>query len=88
MYHGHGNYFGHTRWYSYVTWVRWKLVSVHLEIVLVLVQDKCMVCAECTMGIEIILGTPDCTYRGVKTVASMLFELVSEYGSLVAWVDS
>ena len=27
------------------------------------------------------------TYHGVDTVASMLFESVSEYGSLVAWVD-
>jgi len=24
---------GHNRWYSYVTWVKWKLVLVHLEIV-------------------------------------------------------
>jgi hypothetical protein len=44
MYHGHGNCFGHTRWYSYVMYVKWKLVSVCLEIVLVLVQDRCMVC--------------------------------------------
>jgi hypothetical protein len=21
VYHGHGNHFGHTRWYSLVTWV-------------------------------------------------------------------
>jgi hypothetical protein len=28
-----------TRWYSMVTWVMWNLVLVHLEIVLVLVQD-------------------------------------------------
>jgi hypothetical protein len=36
MYHGHGNRFGHTRWYSYVMYVKWKLVSVCLDIVLVL----------------------------------------------------
>ena len=26
-----------------------------------LVQDRCMVCDECTSGMEIILGTPDGT---------------------------
>ena len=36
----------------------WKLVLVHLEVVLVLAQDRCTVCAECTSGMEIILGTP------------------------------
>ena len=32
--------------------------SVHLEMVLVLVQDRCMVCAESTIGYEIILAHP------------------------------
>jgi hypothetical protein len=35
MYHGHGNHFGHTRWYTKVMWVKCKLVLVHLEIVLI-----------------------------------------------------
>jgi hypothetical protein len=61
--HGHGNRFGHTRWYSYVMCVKWKLVSVHLEIVLVSAQDMCTVCVKCSMGMEIILGTPDGTRR-------------------------
>jgi hypothetical protein len=30
---------------------KWKLVSVHLEIVLILTQDRCAVCAECTIGL-------------------------------------
>ena len=34
---------------------------VHLEIVLITTQDRCTVCAECTIGMEIILGTPDGT---------------------------
>jgi hypothetical protein len=38
-----------------------ELVSVHLEIVFISAQDRCMVCAECTTGVEIILGTPDGT---------------------------
>ena len=33
----------------------WNLVSIRLEIVLVLVQDRCMVCAKRTIGLEIIL---------------------------------
>ena len=37
--------------------------SVHLEMVLVLVQDRCMVCAEHTIGSEIILDAPDGTPR-------------------------
>jgi hypothetical protein len=32
-----------------------------LETVFVSVQDRCMVCARCTMGSEIILDTPDGT---------------------------
>jgi hypothetical protein len=31
----------------------------HLEIVLILMQDRCMVCAERTAGSEIILDAPD-----------------------------
>jgi hypothetical protein len=40
-----------------------KLVSVHLEIVLILTQDSCVVYAEHTIGSEIILETPDGTLR-------------------------
>jgi hypothetical protein len=39
------------------------LDSVRLEIVLILMQDRCMVCAECTTGLEIILNAPDGTTR-------------------------
>jgi hypothetical protein len=55
------NHFGHNQWYSYVTWVKWKLVLVYLEIVLISVQDRCMVCAKCTTISLIILDTPNCT---------------------------
>jgi hypothetical protein len=34
--------------------LKWKLVSVHFEIVLILTQDRCTVCAECTIGLEIV----------------------------------
>jgi hypothetical protein len=40
-----------------------NLVSVHLETVLVSVQDRCMVCAKHTIGSAIVLDTPDGTPR-------------------------
>ena len=57
------NHFEPNVWYSYVTWVKWKLVSVHLEIVCISMPDRCTVSAKCTMGMQIILGTPDGTPR-------------------------
>jgi hypothetical protein len=69
------NHFGLTRWNSKVTGVMWNLILVHLAMVLVAVQDRCMVCAKHTIGSEIILdahdGTPSlrgstrCTFRSV-----------------------
>jgi hypothetical protein len=44
-------------------WVLWNLVSVRLETVLVSVQYRCIVCAERTIGSEIILDAPDDTPR-------------------------
>jgi hypothetical protein len=44
-----------------VTWVMANLVSVHLETVLVSVQDRCTVCAKCTIGLEIVLDEADGT---------------------------
>jgi hypothetical protein len=43
--------------------LKWKLVSVRLEIVLVSVQDKSTVCTKRTIAIEIILDAPDETPR-------------------------
>ena len=37
--------------------------SVCLEMVLVLVQDRCMVCAKHTIGSDIVLDAPDGTPR-------------------------
>ena len=39
------------------------LISVNLEVVLILTQDRCPVCAERTIGSEIILGAPNGTPR-------------------------
>ena len=37
--------------------------SVRLEMMLVLVQDRCMVCAKRTIGSDIVLDAPDGTPR-------------------------
>jgi hypothetical protein len=60
-FHRLGNHFG---WYQMVLLCdvsQVELVLVHLEIVLISAQDRCTVCAECTMGMAIILGTPNGT---------------------------
>jgi hypothetical protein len=46
-----------------VTWVVWNLVLVHIETMLVSVQDRSTVCNEHTIGIEIILDALDGTPR-------------------------
>ena len=40
-----------------------KLILVRLEIVLILTQDRCTVCAKRTIGLGTILDTPDGTPR-------------------------
>jgi hypothetical protein len=42
----------------------WNLVSVRLEMVLVLVQDRCTLCTKRTIGSEIVLDAPDGTPMG------------------------
>ena len=41
--------------------IKWRLISVCLEIVLTSTQDTCTVCAKCIIGSEIILDAPDGT---------------------------
>ena len=41
-----------------MTWVLWNLVLDHLEIVLVSVEDRCMVCAKRTIGSDIVFNAP------------------------------
>ena len=38
--------------------LKWKLVLVHLEIVLIMTQDSCTVCVECAIGSEIVWTHP------------------------------
>jgi hypothetical protein len=44
-------------------WVMQNLLSVCLETVLVLVQDRCIVCTEHTTGSDIVLDAHDVTAR-------------------------
>ena len=41
-----------------MTWVLWNLVLDHSEIVLVSVEDRCTVCATCTIGLDIVFNAP------------------------------
>ena len=63
MYRRLRNDFGHHRWNLTMMRFKWKLVSVGLEIVQILKQDRCMVCPEHTIGSKIILDAPDVTPR-------------------------
>ena len=44
-----------------MTGLKWKLILVLSDIVLILMQDQCMVCVERNIGSEIILDVPDGT---------------------------
>jgi hypothetical protein len=48
------------------------LDSVRLVIVLILTQDRCMVCAERAVGSEIVLDAPDGTPRFRGTSGSSI----------------
>jgi hypothetical protein len=61
--HRHRNHFECTQWDTLVTRLKWKLGSVRLEIVLLLMQDWCTVCVERTVGSKIVLEATDETPR-------------------------
>jgi hypothetical protein len=42
-----------------VTRLKWKLISIRLEIVLVSVQGRCTVCVKCTIVSKILLDALD-----------------------------
>ena len=41
-----------------MTWVMQNLTSFRLETVLASVQDRCMVCTICSIGLQIVLDAP------------------------------
>jgi hypothetical protein len=55
-----------------MTWVMWNLILVCLDMVLVLVQDRCTVCAKRTIGSKIIFDTPDGTLFDMGHLESRL----------------
>ena len=57
------NRFGRTRWNSELTWVVSNLVSICLQTVLVSMQDRSTICAKRSIGLGIILDTPNGTPR-------------------------
>jgi hypothetical protein len=57
------NYFGGTGWYSWVTRVKCKLISVRFDTVLVSVHDRRTVCAKCTIASKIVLDALNGTHR-------------------------
>jgi len=59
LHHSLRNHFGCTIWYSWMKRLKWKLGSVSLEIVLTLMQGRCMVYMEHTICFEINLDAPD-----------------------------
>jgi hypothetical protein len=52
--------------------VIWNLILVYLETMLVLVQDRFMICTKHTIGSEIIFNAPDGTHGDVGHVESHL----------------
>ena len=56
-------------------WVKCELILLSLDIVLISVQDRCTVCAECTTGMEIILAVPDGTLGDVGQGEARLVRL-------------
>ena len=61
----------------------WNLIFVHLEIVLVSVQDRFMVCAKRTIGSEIILTHP-MVLQGDETQVEAQFGLFRDSANLDA----
>jgi hypothetical protein len=47
-----------------------ELCSVRLEIVLILTQDRCTVCTECTIGSQIVFDAPDAPVSDMDRVES------------------
>jgi len=61
MHHSLRNHFGLTIWYSGEKRLKWMLGLVSFEIVLILLQGRCMVCMEHTICLEINFDAPDGT---------------------------
>jgi hypothetical protein len=63
MYHRLRNRFGCTQWYSKVMSSSESLVLVHVEIRVILMQDRCIVCVKHAIGTDIVMDSLDGTHR-------------------------
>ena len=66
-----------------MTWVLWNLVSDHLEIVLVSVQDRCTVCTKRSIGSDIAFNAP-MVILGDESQVEAPFSLFGDSANLVA----
>ena len=71
-----------------MTRLKWKLISGRLEIVLILTQDRCTICAKRTIDLEIILDAPEGTPGDVGHVKSYLVRLEIVLVSVQDWCMS
>jgi hypothetical protein len=55
---GSENHFGCTWWYHLVTRLKWNSFQ-SFQRVLILMQDRCMICVERTIGSEVVFDAPD-----------------------------
>jgi hypothetical protein len=61
-----------------VMWVMWNVVFVRLELESASVQDRCTLCVERTIGIEIVLNAPGGTPRWCGS-CGILFQSVQRW---------
>ena len=66
-----------------MTCVLWNLVSDHLEIVLVSVQDRCTVCTKRTIGSDIAFNAP-MVIQGDEAQVEASFSPFGDSANLVA----
>ena len=57
-------------------WVMWNLASFYLETVLVLVQDRCVVCARHTIGSENCFGRTRCYHYVMRLRWKLILTLL------------
>jgi hypothetical protein len=65
-----------------VTRLKWKLISVPLETVLVSMQDRCTVCVKRIIGSEIILDTLDVVHLSDEAQIEARFDSFRDSANL------
>jgi hypothetical protein len=81
-YHRLENCFGCIGWCAWVTRLKWKLISVRLETVLVSMQDRCTVCVKRTIGSETVLDTPDVVHLSDEAQMEARFDSFRDSANL------